>query len=364
MHFRSQLGIAAFMLIIAGGKALAQTPTISGVQNGASFTALLAPGSLASLFGTNLSSSPSSCQASAGAWTTTLCNATVMVDNVPAPLSFVSASQINLQIPFGLAIGPASVVAVNQANQSTAFAIQLSAFSPGILQPSGIQDAAGKAIATGNPAVVSSGVTVYCIGLGVTNPAVAAGNVAPATAPFAMTVTKPVILIDGTLQIATSFSALAPNQVGFYQVNFIVPTLSPGSHTLAVQSGGVSSVAVPFFVAPLPFFQYEVSLGSGVYYQQFPDNALFGYYNYASNVILYHYDMGFEAFIPGTAADIYLYDFAAGHWFYTSATLFPDLYDFTLGAWIYYFQDTKNAGHYTTNPRYFSNLTTGMIFTM
>jgi hypothetical protein len=47
-----------------------------------------------------------------------------------------------------------------------------------------------------------------------------------------------------------------------------------------------------------------------------------------------------------------------------SSSLFPYLYDFTLNTFIYYFPDTKNAGHYTTNSRYFSNLTTGMAFTM
>jgi hypothetical protein len=38
--------------------------------------------------------------------------------------------------------------------------------------------------------------------------------------------------------------------------------------------------------------------------------------------------------------------------------------EFTLNTFMYYFLDTKNTGHYTTNPRYFSNLTTGKIFTM
>jgi hypothetical protein len=74
--------------------------------------------------------------------------------------------------------------------------------------------------------------------------------------------------------------------------------------------------------------------------------------------------MGFEAFIPGSAADVYLYDFTSSYWLYTSSTLFPDLYDFTLKSWIYYFPSTTNPGHYTTNPRYFSNLATGQIFTM
>jgi hypothetical protein len=112
------------------------------------------------------------------------------------------------------------------------------------------------------------------------------------------------------------------------------------------------------------FFSNEVYVGSGVYYLQFPNGNPFGYFNYVATSILYHYEMGYEAFIPGSAADIYLYDFSTGHWFYTSSTLFPYLYDFTLTTWIYYFPDTKNPGHYTTNPRYFSNLTTGQVFTM
>jgi hypothetical protein len=74
--------------------------------------------------------------------------------------------------------------------------------------------------------------------------------------------------------------------------------------------------------------------------------------------------MGYEAFVPSTGASIYFYDFATGRWWYTSPSLFPYLYDFTLKAWIYYFPSTTNPGHYTTNPRYFSNLTTGQVFTM
>ena len=112
------------------------------------------------------------------------------------------------------------------------------------------------------------------------------------------------------------------------------------------------------------FFTGEGSLGSGVYYLQFPDNNLFGY-NFPSSNILYHYDMGFEAFVAGGGpGDIYLYDFTSKHWWYTNAAAFPSLYDFTLNTWIYYFPDTKNAGHYTTNPRSFVNLTTGVFFTM
>jgi hypothetical protein len=112
------------------------------------------------------------------------------------------------------------------------------------------------------------------------------------------------------------------------------------------------------------FFNGEVSLGSGVYYLKFPNGNVFGYYNFPSFPIVYHYDLGFEAFVDGGNGSGYLYDFATGHWWYTSSSLFPYVYDFTLNNWLYYFPNSSNPGHYTTNPRYFSNLVTGKIFTM
>ena len=101
-----------------------------------------------------------------------------------------------------------------------------------------------------------------------------------------------------------------------------------------------------------------------MYYLQFPDGNLFGYYNLASFPIFYHYDMGFEGFVDGGNGAAFLYDFTSGHWWYTNSSLFPYLYDFTLNNWLYYFPATNNPGHYTSNPRYFSDLTTGKIITM
>jgi hypothetical protein len=112
------------------------------------------------------------------------------------------------------------------------------------------------------------------------------------------------------------------------------------------------------------FFAGEDFLSGIVYYLQIPAGNLFGYYEYLSSSILYHFDLGYEAFIPGSGGSIYFYDFASGHWWYSSPSLFPYVYDFTLNAWLYYFPDTGNPGHYTTNPRYFSNLATGQIFKM
>ncbi len=176
---------------------------------------------------------------------------------------------------------------------------------------------------------------------------------------------------------ATASSGLA---VSFASTTTLVCTVSGSTVTVvaagtcsitASQSGSANyAAAIPvtqsFTVNPATpaFFTGEVSLGSGVYYLQFADGNLLGYYSFVGSSIFYHYDMGYEAFVAGSGADTYLYDFASGHWWYTSSTLFPDLYDFTLNAWIYYFPNTKNPGHYSTNPRYFANLTNGQIFQM
>jgi hypothetical protein len=166
---------------------------------------------------------------------------------------------------------------------------------------------------------------------------------------------------------ANTFSAVT-NSTGVATAPVFTANSTAGSYSVTATSPGLPTVNFALSntsAASHPaFFSGEVSLGSGVYYLQFPDTNLFGYYNYPASSILFHYDMGFEAFVPSASGQIYFYDFATGHWWYSNSTLFPYLYDFTLNTFVYYFPDTKNAGHYTTNPRYFVNLTTQKIFTM
>jgi hypothetical protein len=94
-----------------------------------------------------------------------------------------------------------------------------------------------------------------------------------------------------------------------------------------------------------------------VYYLQFPNGNVFGYYSYLSYPrYIYHFYLGYEYVSDPSDGKrgAYLYDFASGHWWYTSPTYpFPYVYDFSLSAFPYYYPDTKNAGHYTTSPRYF-----------
>ena len=109
------------------------------------------------------------------------------------------------------------------------------------------------------------------------------------------------------------------------------------------------------------------ALSNGVYYLAFSNGTPFGYYAFLSDDnYLYHFDLGYEyVFDVGDSADgVYLYDFARQHFFYTSPTFpFPYLYDFSLKAVLYYYPEPTNAGHYTTNPRYFYNFSTNAIIT-
>lgn len=119
------------------------------------------------------------------------------------------------------------------------------------------------------------------------------------------------------------------------------------------------------------FFSGEQTVTSVWNYLQFPNGNLFGYYAFTqgsagtASAYLYHADLGYEFVTQGSVpGSVYFYDFASGHWWYTTSALFPYLYDFSLNTWIYYFPNTQSPGHYTANPRYFSDLTTGQILTM
>ncbi len=155
--------------------------------------------------------------------------------------------------------------------------------------------------------------------------------------------------------------------------------VTPGANYVAA-SGGSSALAGTFDDVVIVqtghpvFFTGESTVNGTNFDLWFPDGKPFGDYAYLVSLTysgawlwsgwIYHADMGYEYVTPGNGPEVYLWDLASGHWFYTNVSLFPYLYDFTLKAWIYYFPATNNAGHYTTNPRYFANMTTGQIFTM
>jgi uncharacterized protein (TIGR03437 family) len=201
----------------------AQTPTINagGIVSGATFAPGIgvAPGSIASAFGSNFGSSTT--------------GATLRLNGLVAPLFFVSPTQINFQVPWELTgQSEASVTATVRGVTSSPVTLPLATYSPGIfvVNSSGqgavliantASIAAPAGAFQGSQAAVPGGlISIFCTGLGpVTNqPAtdVLASNTSVTTA-------IPTVTIGG-IQSTPSYSGLAPGFLGLYQVNVQVPS--------------------------------------------------------------------------------------------------------------------------------------------
>ena len=128
---------------------------------------------------------------------------------------------------------------------------------------------------------------------------------------------------------------------------------------------GQASTDDPGALASYTFFSGASALGSENDYLTFSDGKVFGYYNAAFAPYLYHYDAGFSYFIDSgdNTGNAYLYDFNSSAFWFTGSAYWPYVYDFTLGSWLYYFPNSSDATHYTTNPRYFYDFNTSSIIT-
>ena len=118
-----------FSWAIAG----AQVPLVEpgGVVDAASFTSPVVPGSLISIFGEHLAAVAES--ATTVPLPFNLEGVSVSFNGVAAPLLFISAQQINAQLPWEVSTaGPVSVVVTNGATSSTAQAVQVGSFSPSL----------------------------------------------------------------------------------------------------------------------------------------------------------------------------------------------------------------------------------------
>ena len=201
----------------------------NGIVNGATFAAgALAPGSIAAVFGTNLTDNGSSCLPPAcnpafrsdKRLNATLAGAEVSVNGVPAPMFYASPIQLGIQIPAELAAGSTATVQVIVDGQaSTASTINIASFSPGIFA-GGITHANNSPVTTANPAAAGETVTIYANGLGQTSSVVPTGEVPTGTVT---TTTMPSVTIDG-LTAQVDFSGLADCCVGLNQINVEVPS--------------------------------------------------------------------------------------------------------------------------------------------
>jgi uncharacterized protein (TIGR03437 family) len=174
-----------------------------------------------------------------------------------APLFFVSAGQINLQIPWELA-GTSAVELILTTNGVAAPAVetQLGPLAPAILttneqgtgQGAILVAGTSQVASTARPVYRSEAVEIYCIGLGAVSSSPASGTAASETS-LAPTLATPTVAIGG-IQGTTLFSGLAPGLVGVYQVNVQMPLNAPVGPAVPVvlTIGGIESNTVTIAV--------------------------------------------------------------------------------------------------------------------
>lgn len=224
---RRFLGIVA---VVAALECVASAQqTISAVLNGASYTAVVAPGCWAAVFGTNLASAP--VMAQAVPLPVTLGGVSVTVGGLPAPLLYVSAGQINVLIPFEVDIPANTVVplVVTSAAGSSTYNIRLTRNAPGIFTRNG--SGTGRAFVFDpnfqpvDTIAAQDTAIFYATGLGPTD---ASGRLI-----------DNVEVYIGERKAQVNFAGLAPGFPGIYQLNVTAPV--PATDRFYLRTGGWQS---------------------------------------------------------------------------------------------------------------------------
>jgi uncharacterized protein (TIGR03437 family) len=245
------------LLVAAVAAAHAQGPVVSagGVGNAANGITPVTPGSLVSIFGSNLAAGLA--QADSIPLSTTLNGVSVTFNGVQAPLLFVSGGQINAQLPWNVlssgTTGAATVVVTRDGTPSAPQTLQVGPFSPGIfainniavaINPDGSIAAPAGAIAGVNthPAKIgdAGGLVILATGLGAVNPP--GINGANSLDALRTATTAPTVMVGGR-SVPVVFAGLSPQFVGVNQINVSLPTGTPTGNNVPLQIslGGVTT---------------------------------------------------------------------------------------------------------------------------
>lgn len=223
-------------------------PRVERVVNAADLTAPVAPGSLITIFGRDLS--VTNLASKEMPLPTALGESCLTVNGVAIPMLFVSPTQINAQLPFQTD-GNVTLILRTPGGVSDNFNMIILPTAPSIFRngvvgtesaiPTVVRVTNGQLVTLSNPVHRGDTLIIYLTGMGRTSPAVDAGLPAPGDPPVSVLISPEVSI--GGIAMPVTFAGLSPGQIGVYQINVRVTDLAPTglSQPLTITQGGGST---------------------------------------------------------------------------------------------------------------------------
>jgi adhesin/invasin len=204
-------------------------PVVQSLVSAATFqSGGFAPGSIATVFGINLTTSTGT--ATTLPLPTKLAGLSVTIGGVPAPLYYASPTQVNFDVPYGLPAGPTQLQFAGRG-ATVSYPILIAGTSPAIFlvgKYAAAIDSDGSINGSGSgfgAAIAGSYVSIYMCGGG---GAKADGTLQSSTQAF-------IGGVPGTVL----YAGLNPYLIGVDQINLAVPaSLASGDYPLNIYIGG------------------------------------------------------------------------------------------------------------------------------
>src|ERR1700736_1604487 len=220
-------------------------PTIGGVVSASAFGAFasVAPGSWVEIYGTNLADHT---RQWAGSDFNGV-NAPTMLDGVgvtiggqKAFVDYISSGQVNAQLPSNIGTGQTQIILTSAGVNSAPFSITVNNTQAGLLAPPSFkiggnqyvvaQFSAGTYVlpagsiagVPSRPAAPGETIVIYGVGFGSVTPNIPAGQIATQANQLSL----PLQIMFGQTTAQASYFGLAPNFVGLYQFNVVVPAVT------------------------------------------------------------------------------------------------------------------------------------------
>ncbi len=227
--------------IMGNAQANTQTPIVAsgGVVNAASFAkdSPVPPGALIAIFGSSLADQQSS--ANVLPLPDQLGTTSVTIDGANVPLLYSSDGQVNGVVPFALQQNVTHLLVVTKGNaisvpepvtiasaQPAVFTVDGSGTGQGVVL--GFLNGGAQVLADStNPVSAGQYIVMYATGLGAVTPPVTDGVAGPSS-PLS-TVADPISLTIGGVKATITYAGLAPGFASLYQLDAIVPVVTPGN---------------------------------------------------------------------------------------------------------------------------------------